>query len=145
MKKLYPTLMYAGALPFIFCAACFLLHWESIPLLGKTSHILSVYGLIIASFMAGSHWGKALNMNGPSKKDILIASNLNAIFLWASFLLLEFHFHLILVVLMISFLASLWNDKKLLQASLIHFSYFFNRCIITAIVITTLIIARMYS
>lgn len=143
MKKIYPTLMYAGTLPFIFCAFCLALHWKSIPFLGTTSHILSVYGLVIASFMAGSHWGKALNMNGPSKRDILIASNINAIFLWASFLF--FPFKLMLLALIISFLASLWNDKKLLQAGLINFTYFFNRCIITMIVITTLIIARIYS
>lgn len=143
MKKIYPILMYTGTLPFIFCAICFLLDWKSIPFFSETTHILKVYGLVIASFMAGTHWGKALNMNGPSKREILIASNMNAIFLWISFLL--FPFHLMLLALIISFLASLWNDKKLLQAGLINFSYFFNRCIITTIVITTLIIARIYS
>ena len=55
MKKPSPYLTFAGTIPFIACAVLITLGVDSLSVLGKTSHILASYGLVIATFMAGAH------------------------------------------------------------------------------------------
>ena len=87
MKKIYQYLSYAGALPFVFCALCFIKDIHIFPLLGYVDSILSSYGLVISSFMAGSHWGQHLNLSGKWQIYLPIFSNINAILLWLSFII----------------------------------------------------------
>ena len=63
MKKIFPYLTYAGAIPFIFFAVCLVSDIQELPFLGSVKKILSVYGLVISSFLAGAHWGQHLHMN----------------------------------------------------------------------------------
>lgn len=139
MKRLCPYLTYSGALPFILCAICFVFDMNTVPLLGNTSQVLSVYALVITSFIAGSHWGQHLNLSDKWSLYLPLFSNINAILLWIGFLVLPFK--LLLVAFIISFLALLLVDKKLLQDDLISLAYFRARCLVTAIVILALIIS----
>lgn len=143
MKKIYPYLTYAGTLPFILCAICFVFDVKNIPLLGETYQVLSIYGLVISSFMAGSHWGQHLNFDNNKWKFFLpIFSNMSAILLWIAFLVLPFK--VLLVVFAMLFLALLFVDKKLLQSNLISAEYFRVRCLVTKIVVLTLIISGVF-
>jgi hypothetical protein len=143
MQKLYPYLTYAGSLPFVLCALCHLLDIRAIPLLGHVDHVLSVYALVITSFLSGSHWGQHLNLKDKWSLYLPAFSNINAVLLWISFLLLPFK--LLLIPFLLSFLGFLLIDKKLLQDNLISPDYFRTRCYVTAIVISTLIVSGVYS
>jgi hypothetical protein len=142
MPRLSPCLSYSGSLPFVFCALCFTLDARVIPFIGNTDQVLSVYALVIASFIAGSHWGQHLYLNGKWGLYLPTSSNINAIFLWISFLILPFK--LLLIVFIISFLASLFIDKKLFQEKCISLEYFYTRTFVTIIVISALIISGVY-
>ena len=55
MKKPSPYLTFAGAIPFVACAFLLMIDVVTVPMLGSVVDILSAYGLVIASFMAGAH------------------------------------------------------------------------------------------
>ncbi|MDA7569174.1 DUF3429 domain-containing protein [Emcibacteraceae bacterium] len=143
MIKLYPYLTYAGALPFIFCAMCLISDVNVIPVLGDTEKVLSVYGLVIASFIAGAHWGQHLILKNNWSMYLPIFSNINACVLWVSFL--TFSFKILLLILGSSFLILLLIDKNLFQNGLISRNYFHTRCWVTLTVISTIIISRVYA
>ena len=143
MKKIYPYLSYAGALPFIFCSGCFILNIHTLPLLGDTDKVLSVYGLVITSFMAGSHWGQHLSLSGKWVIYLPTLSNINAIFLWFSFII--FPFKMLLFVFVISFFLLLSIDRVLFLACLISRKYFRTRCLVTLLVVSSLIFSGIYA
>jgi hypothetical protein len=80
-------LPYAGALPFVGCAALQLIGITELPLLGDPKTVASSYGLAIASFMAGVHWGQYLEGRG-SNVNLLLTSNAVTLAAWFGFLLL---------------------------------------------------------
>ena len=138
MIKVYPYLTFAGALPFIFCAICLTSDLNVIPVLGDIKKILSLYGLVIASFIAGAHWGQHLYINdGQWCRLLAIISNIMAVLLWLGFLLLSFK--MLLAVLVAAFIIYLIIDYRLFQNNFITFNYFQTRIIVTCIVITSLI------
>lgn len=143
MKKLYPYFTYAGALPFVLCALGFIFDVNNVPLLGDTKQILSVYALVISSFMAGSHWGQHLSLNNKWSLYLPVLSNIMAVILWTAFLILSFK-HL-LVAFILSFFVLLMIDKKLLQEGLVDAEYFRTRIFVTAIVTITLAISGIYA
>ena len=143
MKIIYPYLSYAGTLPFIFCAFCFIENIHTLPLLGYTDKVLSGYGLVITSFMAGSHWGQHLNLSGKWEISLPALSNINAILLWLAYII--FSFKVLLFVFVVSFLVLLSIDKILFQSNLISHKYFRTRCLVTLIVILSLIISGIYA
>ncbi|MBC6414277.1 MAG: DUF3429 domain-containing protein [Chromatiales bacterium] len=139
MQRLYPYLTYAGALPFVICAACFSYGITTVPWLGETKQILAIYSLVIISFMAGSHWGQHLYLGDKWKFSLPLLSNTVAIKVWIAFLILPFA--ALLVSFIIVFLALLAIDKKLFEHQLITAQYFRTRCWVTAIVILMLVIS----
>ena len=141
MKKLYLYLTYAGALPFIICAVCLAFDITSLPLLGATKQILSVYALIIATFIAGNHWGQHLYMKNKWQYYLPISSNVIVVPLWFAFLVLPFK--PLLVIFILAFLFLLVIDQRLFQHNLITRSYFQMRCFATAIVVSALVISRI--
>lgn len=142
-KILYPYLTYAGTLPFILCTIGLTFNIHTIAVLGSIKDIFSAYGLVIASFMAGCHWGQHLNLSNKWNLYLPLSSNIIAVTLWICFLL--FPFAPFLVVLAISFTLLLFIDKQLLQIGLISGHYFHTRCIVTFIVITTIIISGLHA
>ena len=91
MTKTFYYLIYAGTIPFILCSICFSAGIKSIYLLGSVDKILSAYGLVILSFLSGSHWGQHLYINRRIWGCILpVLSNIIAVLLCFSFLVLSF-------------------------------------------------------
>jgi len=143
MKKYYPVLTYAGTLPFIFCTLCFIFNIQTVPVLGQVNQILGTYSIIISSFIAGSHWGIHLNLSDKWEVYLPIFSNINAVFIWISFII--FPFKVLLIILVISFLALLIIDLNLFKKDLISRKYFHTRSLVTLIVTTNLIISGIYA
>ena len=133
---LYTYLMYAGALPFLISAMLLALGIHHLPFLKNVQHLISVYGLVIASFIAGTHWGQHFIPKQSKVALLLMSSNLYALLLWLSYLVLPLpQFFLALIAL---FTLLLWVDKTLYQAQEISSHYFYTRCIISGLVIASL-------
>lgn len=141
MKKPSPYLTFAGTIPFSVCAIFITLGIDTIPVLGKTTDILSIYGLVIASFMAGAHWGNHLSLADDNRWAIKlpIFSNIVALTLWLGFLTLSSAGFIWLLVA--AFISMLMIDYGLHQAHIINNEYFRVRKYVTIIVVVALIIA----
>lgn len=143
MKKPSPYLTFAGAIPFVLCAILITVGIEVIPALGKTEHVLSIYGLVIASFMAGAHWGNHLGLADDDSWAVKlpIFSNIITLALWLGFLsILTVGFIWLLVV---GFIAMLVIDYGLHNSKIISNDYFIVRKYVTAIVVVSLVIAAV--
>jgi len=144
MKKFFPYLTYAGAIPFIFCAVCLVNDIQKLPLLGSVEKILSVYGLVISSFLAGIHWGQHLHINKNIwNRSVSILSNILAILLWLGFLILGFKMLMLMFVLV--FIILLIIDYHLFKIDLITRHYFQTRFFVSVIVIISLVISGTLS
>ena len=143
MKKPSPHLTFAGAIPFVACAILLVMGISDIPILGATADVLSAYGLVIASFMAGSQWGNHLSLADDDKWAVRLplVSNLIAIVLWLGFLMLPVVGFIWLLV--IGFASMLMIDYGLNRARIITPDYFKVRTYVTAIVVVSLIVAAM--
>lgn len=144
MKKIFPCLIYAGAIPFVFCAVCLSFDIQSLPLLGSIERILNVYGLVISSFLAGAHWGQHLHINKSQWVRFLpIFSNVIAVLLWLGFLVLSFKMQMVMFAT--AFVVLIIIDHRLFQMDIITRHYFQTRFIVTASVIVSLIISGIVS
>lgn len=143
MQKIHLYLMVAGVLPFVFGAAFLVFDISSGALPGNVDYILGVYGLIIASFMAGSHWGLHLQRNDTWSLYLPVLSNVTALALWVGFLVLPIA--LLLAALALVFLLLLILDKFLYRDGVISFEYFRARSLVTAIVVPSLVISGFYT
>ena len=143
MKKPSPYLTFAGAIPFVACALLLVIGIIDIPYLGAVADILSAYGLVIASFMAGSQWGNHLSLADDDKWAVRLplVSNVIAIVLWLGFLMLPVVGFIWLLV--IGFASMLMIDYGLNCARIITPDYFKVRTYVTAIVIVSLIVAAL--
>ena len=88
LTSLYPILTYSGAIPFVMGAACLVVDIRSVPFLGTTVDVVGAYGLVIASFLSGTHWQLHLNQNAGWSLFLALSSNVLAIGLWTAFLVL---------------------------------------------------------
>ena len=144
MKNLFSYLMYAGTLPFILSAICLMLHIQELPLLGSTEVMLSAYGIVIASFLAGSHWGQHLHINKSHWSIALpILSNLIAVALWIGFLTLSFR--MLVALLSIIFVILLMIDRQLLKGHFITDLYFKARFFVSSIALVSLMLSGLLS
>lgn len=141
MKKSNPYLTFAGAIPFVLSAVFITIGIDVIPVLGNTTDILSIYGLVIASFMAGAHWGNHLSLADDNTWAVKlpIFSNIIALALWLGFLTLSSAGFIWLLVA--GFISMLMIDYGLHQAHIINNDYFRVRKYVTLIVVVALIIA----
>ncbi|MFK3916320.1 DUF3429 domain-containing protein [Psychrobacter sp. NPDC078501] len=143
MKKPSPYLTFAGAIPFVACAFLLMIDVVTVPVLGSVVDILSAYGLVIASFMAGAHWGNHLDLADDNKWAIRLPlySNVIALGLWLGFLILSASSFIWLLV--IGFISLLIIDYSLHRAQIINHTYFKVRQYVTAIVVISLVIAAL--
>ncbi|WP_162199623.1 DUF3429 domain-containing protein [Psychrobacter urativorans] len=141
MKKPSPYLTFAGAMPFVLGSVFITIGIEAIPVLGKVTHVLSIYGLVIASFMAGAHWGNHLSLADDNTWAVKLPvfSNIIALALWLGFLLLSTVGFIWLLV--VGFVSMLVIDYGLHQAHIINNDYYRVRKYVTMIVVIALIIA----
>jgi hypothetical protein len=83
-KTLAKILTYSGILPFIACAV-YVFFKDDIPFFQISAmDVLFAYGAIIASFIAGIHWGIYLFKDAPL--NLFIHSNVIALLAWISLL-----------------------------------------------------------
>lgn len=143
MKKPSPYLTFVGAIPFVACAFLLMIDVFTVPMLGSVVDILSAYGLVIASFMAGAHWGNHLDLADDNKWAIRLPlySNIIALGLWLGFLILSAIGFIWLLV--IGFISLLVIDYSLHRAQIISYIYFKVRQYVTAIVVVSLVIAAL--
>lgn len=144
MQKIFPYLTYAGAIPFVICALFLLIDVEQIPLLGSVEQVLSVYALVISTFLTGIHWGQHLHVHEDRWGLILpIISNILAVALWIGFLVLGFH--ALVIMFVAAFLLLLIIDHQLFRADIISRHYFQTRIGVSSIVIVSLILSGVFS
>ena len=143
MKKPSPYLTFAGATPFVACAFLLMVDVVTVPMLGSVVDILSAYGLVIASFMAGAHWGNHLDLADDNKWAIRLPlySNVIALCLWLGFLILSASSFIWLLV--VGYISLLVIDYSLHRAQIISDVYFKIRQYVTAIVVISLVIAAL--
>jgi len=98
---------------------------------------------VIASFMAGAHWGNHLDLADDNKWAIRLPlySNVIALGLWLGFLILSPSSFIWLLV--IGFISLLVIDYSLHRAQIISHAYFKVRQYVTAIVVISLVIAAL--
>ena len=144
MKPIFPYLTYAGAIPFALGAIFLSLDIEDIPPLGTVENILSVYGAMIASFMAGAHWGQHLQIKGRFGHFYLpVVSNGIVLVLWFSFLMLSFK--MFMAMLVVGFVALFAVDYYLSQINVIANHYLKTRFYVTMVVVVCLAVAGVVS
>lgn len=139
---LYASLTYAGSVPFIACAVWLASGTHTLELFGETlevSQILGIYAVIIASFMAGAHWGQHVNRDDVWAVFLSLSSNACAIILFFAYVLLSFPTFLILAAIL--FLYLLYVDGKLYKAGHISHHYIKTRCGVTVIVFASLLVS----
>lgn len=142
MRQVYPYLTLAGAIPFWFCAIFLMVDIQTVPVLGDVQNILTVYTLVISSFLAGSHWGQHLYVKGRWNYLLPVSSNIIAVLLWLAYVVLEFK--AMLIGFGISFIILLLIDKMLHQEHHIDSNYFRIRIIVTVLVVASLIISGVF-
>lgn len=131
-------LAYLGALPFVATTLLMSMGIHTIPFVGSLFSAISVYALIITSFMAGSNWGQQLGFSGKWRFKLQVITNIQAVCLWLAYVWLGNSWFLL--VLITSFLVSLWLDQQLKQAQLIEAAYWQTRLKVTIIVVLSLVI-----
>ena len=136
LRAILPIL---GSLPFLAGSLLLLAGVDNVLWLGNTSDALSIYGLVIAAFMAGCHWGMALNMDGRYSLLLPLASNVVAIFLWLGYLVLAPNYYLL--GLAIALAAILFVDFLLYRDELITTAYWRIRLWVTVTVCIALVLA----
>ena len=143
MTKPSPYLTFAGTLPFIACAALITFGVDAIRVLGRTEEVLTVYGLVIATFMAGAQWGNHLSLAEDNSWAIRlpIVSNVFALVLWFGFLTLAAADFIWLLIF--NFISLFIIDYGLYQAQIINAKYFTVRKYVTLIVVIALIVAAV--
>lgn len=141
IKNLYFTLTLAGSLPFIIGAI--LLYWGVTHVAGFGSVIdaVVIYGLMIAAFMAGTHWAQYLKGHNKIAINLLITSNIMTVALWLLYLLTPNY--VVLAALIIDFALLLFLDFLICKAGIITKTYLLLRILITIIVIVTLVLILM--
>ena len=143
MKKPSPYLTFAGTIPFIACAILITIGVDAIQVLGRTEEVLTVYGLVIATFMAGAQWGNHLSLADDNSWAVKlpILSNVIALALWFGFLTLSTAGFIWLLIF--NFISLLIIDYGLCRAQIISAKYFMVRKYVTLIVVISLIVAAV--
>ena len=132
-------LAYLGSVPFLIAAACVLVGVENLPVLGSVPRAMAAYGLLIASFMAGSHWGQHLHLEGFWCRRLAFFSNIIAVLSWLGFVLLPTGLFFLWLVL--AFLALLLTDYLLVRAVIIKQDYWVIRYSVTLVMVLSLLVA----
>lgn len=138
-NKLAYFLTYAGALPFVFCAISLMIGISQFPYLGSVITILSVYSLMIASFMSGIHWGQSLDLKIKWYNHLRVLSNVNALLIFFSFIFLKQSNFWMVTIIVFAFI--IFIDCHIYKQTIITKPYFQMRIIVSCIVIFCLGIA----
>ena len=140
-KSTMSFLTYAGSIPFLFGALLLTTGVGTQNLSINIQHLLSVYGLVISSFMAGTLWGQQVIRNNGWQRYLLFCSNAIALALWAAFVMLSFTS--LMIAYVIAFLILLLIDYQLSQNGMSNENYFKLRLRVTFIVVLAIGISAL--
>jgi len=131
-KNFHIALIYLGAIPFVVGSILMMIGYEKILYLGKIEWIIGSYGLVICSFVSGSHWGQFTQGLGTININLPLSSNSIVLLAWFFFLILnpEYFFYILIVL----FFVLLAIDYQLFKLDRISLSYFKGRAIVTTAV-----------
>ena len=135
-------LMYAGGLPFLICSLFLVSDLNNIPFLGDTIRVLQVYSIVIASFMTGVHWGQYLSLIDKCSILLPITSNIIALFIWISVLVMPIYWYLIALIFI--FILILLIDARLAKKKQLQPLYFRSRVVVTIIVSLSLVLSIIF-
>ena len=135
LQRLLPIL---GAIPFVAAATLLSMGTTEMPWGGTVVTMVRTYGVVIASFMAGVHWGQHLSLDKPTRSILAILSNAAALLVWAVFL--SAGEQAIIITLALVFIALLVIDLWLSGKGVISIPYLQIRALVTAVVVASLAI-----
>jgi hypothetical protein len=136
--RLFTSLAFAGALPFVFAALLSVVGISALPVFGDVTIIASSYALAIICFLAGTHWAFQLLRASDTPYDLFISSNVAVVLVWFAYLFLSIEW--VLVVQAIAFAALLAVDFHLRGTGLLTDRYFRARIIATTAAVLSLAI-----
>lgn len=139
--RLYRVLAWAGTVPFILCAALSAAGNVPVPRLGDPDALAASYGVLIAAFLAGSHWGLAFGAGAKSRSTLLLATNAVTLVVWFAFLLLPHPVSL--VVLAAAFAALLAADRRFRAEGIVTPGYAATRRNVTLTVVAALLVSAL--
>ena len=142
-NRLYALLAYAGTLPFVACALLSIGGVADIAGLGSWAEIAAGYGLAIAAFMAGVHWGTYLCQSPGTPLNLLVTSNAITVAVWLAFVLTSTVVSI--AVTGCAFLLLLLVDYQLANAGLLTKTYIKLRRNVTIIVIVMLSLTVVFA
>lgn len=135
---IYPYLTLAGTLPFVIPAILLLLGHTQLPIVGNLSQVMSIYGIVIACFMAGSYWGLHLNREDGWALYLPALSNGVALLVFFAFVLMpSVAFGYVLIA---AFVLMLLLDVELKMRGMISRNYLLWRMIATVLVVASLVV-----
>ncbi|KZL17961.1 hypothetical protein PsAD2_02694 [Pseudovibrio axinellae] len=137
LPALYSCLALAGTLPFIAGAVGLSAGYTFLPIIGATVIAVSLYALVILSFMAGIHWGMFFIAPHPSLGWLLIWSNFVALAGWFLFLFTAPVIFFLGVIILFS--ATMLVDFLLHNLGIISRNYLGLRVLTTIITLIALI------
>jgi hypothetical protein len=131
-ERLYKTLTYAGAIPFVACAFLPFAGYTQLGPLGDWSEVIVTYGLAIVCFLAGTHWAFELARPGTYAVSLFVLSNVVVLAVWVAALVAPVG--VALGAQLIAFLVLLRVDRAVAQSGGTPAEYFTLRQRITTIV-----------
>ena len=135
---IYPYLTLAGTLPFVIPAILLIIGKTSLPILGNLNALMSIYGIVISCFMAGSYWGLHLNREDGWAAYLPVFSNVIALLVFFAFVLMpSMAFAYVLIA---AFLLMLLLDAELKIRGIISKNYLIWRVIATVLVVASLVV-----
>lgn len=137
MFRHYSSFIMAGAIPFIAGAAAITAGIDSFGPVHSVTSAVVAYGLAIACFVAGTHWGFYLQDKASAPANLFVSSNVAVLAPWLTFVLGSADDTLIALLLTLLFLV--FVDWRLCQSKLVEPAYFRLRLAVTAVVCASLL------
>ena len=138
MPRFVAILTYAGLLPLLICAVLPYTGIAALPVLGPYNTIAASYAVMIAGFMAGTHWGIGLTQYRTNGQGLFFVSTALLLLAWLGWLVLPVLW--VLGGLIPVFALLLVIDHRLYMLSVIQPGYYTLRLHVTGLVILLLIL-----
>lgn len=139
-KQLATTLVVFGTVPFVILTVLIITASTALSLPASPALMLHVYGVIIASFVAGLHWG--IHFCKRTSDSVYLYSSIIALLLWCSMWAAGSTTGLALV--MLGFIL-LWLEEYRLSVQRVTTAWFWKlRTIVTAVVVLCLALSVLF-
>jgi hypothetical protein len=145
-KRIATILTYAGAIPFLACAAILLFGQATgLGSLGQfAGQAITTYAAVIVSFLGGIQWGIALathEQQPQTAKSLFLLSVVPSLLAWARLFLPNGSSRVVVAIFLIGFV---WVIDALLHLQQVLPTWFFRlRSNISAVVMASLIVATL--